>query len=132
MNHPTPQAPSRRDGFTATCAALQPGFSRFVLPVMLACAALLVLDCTTLRHYLAHAPLVSSIAAPMAEAVETNAPWIPGDIELQTADPVTSAKTLATLFGLIIFMTATSVFLCDTTLRIGGALHKRNQPKRQG
>jgi hypothetical protein len=131
MNRRSAPQAARRDSFSATCAALQPGFARLVLPLLIACAALLLIDCTILRDYLARGPRTELLQPLAAPAVATG-PWIPGDLEIQAADPVTSAQALATLCGLLIFMTATSVFLFDTTLRVGAALHRRNPPRSLG
>jgi hypothetical protein len=131
MDRPSSPQASRRDGIAATCAALQPSFARFVLPVLIACAALLLLDCTILRDYLAHGPhtelLQAAPTAPVPAAL-----WTPGDIEMQVTDPVSSATALATLCGLIIFMSASSIFLFDAALRVGAAVHRRNPPRPLG
>jgi len=129
MNRPHTSLASRQSGLAAACAALQPGFARFVLPLLLTCAALLLLDCSVLRDYLARGPhMLTQISAAAASV----SPWAPGDLEIQTADPVASAKTLASLVGFLTFMTATSVFLFDAALRVGAAYHRRNASRSLG
>ena len=129
MNRPHSPVAPRQSGFAAACAALQPGFARFVFPLLLTCAALLLLDCTVLRDYLARGP---HMVAQISAAAATASPWAPGDLEIQTADPIASAKTLASLIGFLTFMTATSVFLFDAALRVGAAFHRRNASRSLG
>jgi hypothetical protein len=131
MNRPLPPQTSHRNGFAATCADLQPGFTRLVLPLLIACAALLLLDCASLRDYLARGPHIE-LAQAVPIAINPAIPWTAGGLDFQTTDPVTSAKALATLIGLLIFMTASSLFAFDAILRVGAALHRRSPPRPLG